>query len=528
MSEPVRFEVDGQPAAAEAGTSLLAALWNAGSRAVRTSVGGEARGPLCAMGTCFECRVDVDGAPHVRSCLTPVREGMRVSLRSALRPDAAPGGPGPARAEADRMVEAEVVVVGAGPAGIAAAIHAAEADARTLLVDAYARAGGQIWRHRGQPAAAARGWLDRLGRAGVEHVLGAAAVDAAGGELLLDEGGGATRVRYGRLVLATGARELFLPFPGWTLPGVLGVGGAQALLKAGASFSSRRVLVAGSGPLLPAVAAALAGAGARIVGVVEQAPLDRLTGFAFGLWRAPHKLAEGAGYLARLASVPYRWDSILSAVEPHADGLRATIQGRYESQVECDVVACGYGLIPNLELPRLLGCDVVGGRVVTDAEQRTSVEGVYAAGELGGIAGVEHALVTGQIAGLAAAGRVVPAPLLRRATKQRAFGERLAQAFELRGELRHLAELDTIACRCEDVALVAVARCAGSTSSRDVKLATRVGMGPCQGRVCGPALEFLRGFPLDSVRPPVLSAPIGVLMQAPELPEEQPAAPART
>ncbi len=511
MSERVRFTVDGRPAAAEAGLSLLAALWNDGVRALRTSVAGEPRGPLCAMGTCFECRVDVDGVPHVRSCLTPVREGMSVGLRGAASVPAAPVAGSPA-APADAR-DADVVVVGAGPAGVAAAIHAAEAGARTVIVDAYPRAGGQIWRHRGRPPAAARPWLERLERARVEPLPSAAVIDASGRELLLLQDGGASRVRFGRLVLATGARELFLPFPGWTLPGVVGVGGALALVESGASFDGRRVLIAGSGPLLPAVAAALSAAGARIVGIAEQAPFARLAAFAVGLWRAPRTLAEGAGYMARLAraGMAPRCHTWLQAVEPHAGALRATLAGRHRSSVDCDVVACGYGLVPNLELARLLGCEIARGHVATDRTQQTSVEGVYAAGELGGIAGVDHALVTGQIAGRAAAGRAIPEVLLRRADDGRAFGQRLARTFALRGELRDIARLDTLVCRCEDVALEAILRCAGE-SSRGVKLATRAGMGACQGRVCGPALAFLRGLPADSVRPPLLPAPIGALV----------------
>ena len=234
-------------------------------------------------------------------------------------------------------------------------------------------------------------------------------MDARDRELLVEHDGDARRVRYARLVLATGARELFLPFPGWTLPAVVGVGGAQALLKAGGSFRGRRVLVAGSGPLLPAVAAALAAAGARIVGIAEQAPRGRLAAFGAGLWRAPGKIVEGLGYAARLAGVSYRTGSWLREVEARGGGLRATLgDGRRAWTVDCDVVACGFGLVPNLELPRLVGCEIADNRVVTRAAQETSVAGVYAAGELGGIAGVDHALVTGAIAGLAAAGRQVP------------------------------------------------------------------------------------------------------------------------
>ncbi len=522
MPERVRFAIDGRPAEAEDGTSLLAALWNEGRRAVRRSVGGAPRGPLCGMGTCFECRVTVDGDAHRRSCLEPVREGMCVgtalggSLPETDQVLSLPDTTETARGAAPRG--ADVVVVGGGPAGIAAAVHAAEAGARTVLVDEQPQPGGQVW--RGQPPAA-RAWLERLAGSGATVLGRASVVDAkAPRELLVDHEGRPLRLAGGRLVLATGARELFLPFPGWTLPGVLGVGGAQALLKAGARFAGLRVVVAGSGPLLPAVAAALKRAGARIVGIAEQAPLVRLVAFGAGLWREPGKLAEGLGYAATLAGVPLRpgaW--VREALGGDAlERVRAT-DGRREWTWACDVLACGFGLVPNLELPRLLGCELEGDALVTDASQQTSVPGVFAAGELGGIAGVERALTTGTIAGLAAAGRPVPDALLERRDLENGFAARLGRAFALRGELSSLARPDTIVCRCEDVAL---GRLAAATSPREAKLHTRAGMGPCQGRVCGPALSVLRGFPGDSVRPPLLPTPIAVLAG----PEEGATAPA--
>ncbi len=319
------------------------------------------------------------------------------------------------------------------------------------------------------------------------------------------------RVGYERLVLATGARELFLPFPGWTLPGVVGAGGAQALLKAGARFDGLRVVVAGSGPLLLAVAAALERAGARVVGVVEQAPLSRLAAFGAGLWREPRKLAEGLGYAATLAGVTYRSGAwVREAVG--RDGVERVIvtDGRRERAWACDVLACGFGLVPSLELPRLLGCETTGAAVAVDASQRTSADGVLAAGELVGIAGVDQALVTGAIAGLAAAGRRVPEHLLGERERARGFAARLAAAFALRDELKSLGRPETIVCRCEDVPLD---RLAAAASAREAKLDTRAGMGPCQGRVCGAALSFLRGVPPDTVRPPLAPVPIAVLAE---------------
>ena len=405
---------------------------------------------------------------------------------------------------------AEVVVAGAGPAGLAAAAHAAEAGARVLLLDREPRPGGQVWRHRGLPPRAARPWIERVRRAGVPTLFEAVVVDApAPGRLLVARENEGRVVRYERLVLATGARELFLPFPGWTLPGVVGVGAVHALLEQGARFEGLRVVVAGTGPLLPAVAAALTSGGARVVGVFEQASLARVGRFAAGLTLHPARALEGLGYRARLLAVPYRTGEWVASAAGNASVERATVtDGRRERTVECDVLACAFGLVPNLELPRLLGCATAAEAVELDRDQRTSVPGVFAAGELGGIAGERHATVSGAIAGIAAAGRAASAALRRARERERAFGRALARAFALRAELRSLGGPDTVVCRCEDVTLERLAPC---RSAREAKLLTRAGMGPCQGRVCGPALELLRGWAPDSVRPPLEPVPVAVL-----------------
>ncbi len=504
MAERARFTIDGRPAEAEAGESLLAALWNAGRLAVRTSARGEPRGPLCGMGTCFECRVSVDGEPHRRACLEPVRDGMAVAT---LGPGGEAAGVGSLRSEA-ASVAADVVVVGAGPAGIAAAVHADETGKSTLLIDETARPGGQIW--RGEPPASARPWMERLARSGAAVRAGAAVVDApAPGRLLVATTDAVRHVSYESLVLAAGARELFLPFPGWTLPGVVGAGGAQALVKAGARFSGRRVVVAGSGPLLVAVAATLARAGAQVVGIAEQAPLGRLVAFGAGLWRQPRKVAEGAGYASALAGVPYRAGAwVREALGRERVERIVVTDGRREWEWRCDVLACGFGLVPNLELPRLLGCETTADAVVVDPSQQTSLPRVFAAGELVGVAGVDHALVTGGVAGLAAAGREAPRALLDERRREQDFGRRLARAFALRDEVKALGRPETVVCRCEDATLAAVE---GAGSLREAKLHARAGMGPCQGRVCGSTLGALRGFSPDTVRPPLSPVPADVL-----------------
>ena len=229
-----------------------------------------------------------------------------------------------------------------------------------------------------------------------------------------------------RLVLATGARELFLPFPGWTLPGVFGAGGAQALWKSGADLRGRTAIVAGSGPLLLPVAASLTKAGARVVLVAEQASWISLAGFAAGLALAPSKILEAARHRRGFARTPYRtgrWIAKALGTE-RVEGAVVT-DGVVESEIACDLLAVGYGLVPNVELARLLGCAMRGGAVAVDGRQRTSVDGVLCAGEPCGVAGVEVALSEGEIAGIAAAGRSDPAPE-RRLSRRRASGRRLA------------------------------------------------------------------------------------------------------
>jgi NADPH-dependent 2,4-dienoyl-CoA reductase/sulfur reductase-like enzyme len=414
---------------------------------------------------------------------------------------------------ADERVD--VAVVGGGPAGVAAAATAAEAGLSVLLIDEAPAPGGQIWRQGASPAPvpAARPWLERLRRSGARHLGGASVVDApAPDALLVEVGGRAIGIRCGRLILATGARELFLPFPGWTLPGVLGVGGAQALLKSGASFAGQRVAIAGSGPLLLPVAASLRRAGARVPIVAEQAPAGRVARFALALLARPSKLVEGALYRAAFALTPYRF-----GVWPRAafgDERVREVElddGHRRWRVPCDALAASFGLAPNLELARLLGCAATAAGVAVDGEQRTNVAGVLCAGEPTGIGGVEKALVEGAIAGLAAAERPIPEALRRRLRRERRFALGLAEAFALRAELRGLARPDTVVCRCEDVTHE---RIDPAWAPRQAKLYTRAGMGPCQGRVCGAALEHLYGWPQPAVRPPLKPVPIEVLTHA--------------
>jgi NADPH-dependent 2,4-dienoyl-CoA reductase/sulfur reductase-like enzyme len=410
----------------------------------------------------------------------------------------------------------DIVIVGAGPAGIAAACAAAESGKKVALVDDTPWLGGQIWRGEQtrpkQPQA--QRWLERLRKSGAT-VLDRTSVIAAprAGVLLAEHPAGPRELRWEKLILSTGARELFLPFPGWTLPGVIGPGGLQALVKNGWPIRGQRVVVAGSGLLLLAVADGLQEHGVKIVSISEQAPWSQVLGFGPALLAHPGKLLQGAGIQMRLLGVPYRCGVWPVQAEGDEQVRRVTLTNGQRTWTEdCDVLACGFNLVPNVELPLALGCALQDGFVRVNEWQATSVAEVYCAGEPTGIGGADCALTEGQIAGYAASGRTAEAEALFDCRASwHAFRTALSRAFALRPELRSLAKADTLLCRCEDVTLGQVKRFSGW---RDAKLQSRCGMGACQGRVCGAAAKFLLGWGMESVRPPVLPARVDSLITA--------------
>jgi D-hydroxyproline dehydrogenase subunit alpha len=398
----------------------------------------------------------------------------------------------------------DVLVVGGGPAGMAAATRAAECGLRVAIIDDNPALGGQIWRQGLQSTTDSEhsAWMTRLRSARPELIGGTVFDQRYARTLAVEQPDGICEMAYDKLILATGARERFLPFPGWTLPNVIGPGGLQALVKSGLNIRGKRILVAGTGPLLVGVAAYLLKHNANVIRICEQASWANLARFTLGLLEQPRKLTQGFRLKRELARIPFSPNSWPVAASGHSAVESVTISrnGRLE-EIPCDYLACGFHLVPNVELPHLLGCRIQNGCVRVDDFQRTTVADILCAGEPIGIAGVECALVEGQIAGLTAANRLSDAQFLfgeRR--KLRRFARRLDEAFKLRSELRSLASADTLVCRCEDVRYSQLRR---YTSWRTAKLQTRCGMGPCQGRICGPATQFLLKWDPDSVRPPI-------------------------
>jgi len=434
----------------------------------------------------------------------------------------------------------DVLVIGGGPAGMVAAARAAECGVRVGIVDDNFRLGGQIWRNasdharsndarfddarsnvsqnnvsqyqnneaQNTEASRSAGWVRA---SGATVLCGLRVVhQPEAGVLLAENLDGFCELTYDKLVLATGARERFLPFPSWTLPNVMGAGGLQAMVKSGLPIQGKRVVVAGTGPLLLAVAAYLRKHGAEIPVICEQASWRDLAKFGLALSVWPEKIIQGIQLKRDLAGVPFASNSWPLAAHGQQILESVTISRAGKNQnIPCDYLACGFHLIPNVELPLLLGCGLSNGCVQVDDFQTTTVPFVFCAGEPTSIGGVELALIEGQIAGLAAAGHASEAKaLFPKRQKGRRFAQLLDRTFRLRPELRSLPSPETMVCRCEDVPYSCVRQ---HRSWHEAKLHTRCGMGPCQGRVCGPATQFLFNWNPDSVRPPVFPARVETL-----------------
>lgn len=424
----------------------------------------------------------------------------------------------------------EVLVVGGGPAGMAAARAARRHGARVTLLESGDTLGGQYWRHQGTADDASwhHGW---------QHfaALRARLVDDPGCEIVTsahvwsvdrrDDAPPLVHVLIGApdgqdreprtyepaaLVLATGAYERTLPFRGWDLPGVYTAGAAQALAKGERVAVGRRVLVAGAGPFLLPVVSSLLRIGAQVAGVVEAAgPAQLAQGWATRPWRllaARKKAGELAGYTRELAAhrIPYLTGS--AVIEAHGqDRVEAVTVAKLETnwapkkdtgkRIEVDAVCVSHGFVPRTELAVAAGCATGhDGAVTVDERQRTSVPGVFTAGELTGIGGVDLALAEGEIAGTAAAGGVPHAGAVRERAVFREFAGRLAAAHDIRPGWRSWLDDATTVCRCEDVTAGEIRRAADLTQARglrSLKLTTRAGLGICQGRTCGRTVEDL-------------------------------------
>ncbi len=543
----VHMMMNGDEVVAYEGETVATMLLAVGRRTFRSAPNsGEPRGLFCNMGVCYDCLVTVDGVSNVRACRTAVREGMRVEIGGRK---SEVGGwrseVGDRRSERrSSSIDVELVVVGAGPAGMEAALVAAEAGVQVVLVDSYTRPGGQYYK---QPPPAfqiskadrrhgdASNLFQRLEDSAHLQVFSETLVWGAfpgeeGGWILALHGPCAPyRLHTHKLILATGAYDRPVAFPGWTLPGVLTAGAAQTLIKSQGIVPGRRFVLAGSGPLQLIVAAGLVEVGAEVVAVLEGSTLSNSINLntiraAWGQWS---RIEEGRRAVLNLrrAGVPMRFGWAMTAARGPSeveavdiakldDGWHA--QADTVETLKADSLILGYGFLPNTALTRLLACqhELVqnrGGWVpMRDDRMQTSLPGVYAVGDGAGIGGASLARLEGRMAGLDVASQLgrLPRESVQSATNalrpalipEYRFAEMLGRLFTPGPGLYDLAKEETYICRCEEVSLgdIRHVQALGCNTLNEIKGLTRAGMGNCQGRSCG---ELLSRSLLNSALP---------------------------
>ena len=454
------------------------------------------------------------------------------------------------------MKRYDVAIVGAGPAGMAAACQAAELGLSAVLLDEQPRAGGQIYRNVGPASEGRLNWLGsdyaygrelvgRLERTpAVTHLHAASVWDVSSDlEISYLQDGHADRLGARHLIVATGAMERPSPVPGWTLPGVMNAGAAQIMMKVSAAVPAGAIALAGGGPLLYLVAAQLLEAGAQISALIETSPAgNRKNAFryAWGALKAPAYLIKGLGMLAKIrrAGIPHFVAATALRIEGE-DAVQAVTfsTGSGTHRIPVDTVLLHHGVVPNTQLTRMLRLehDWDDGQMAwhprCDAYGRSSHARISVAGDGAGIGGARAAEYSGALAAMAAAcslGKLDEAkmhaqasPLMAARTAQlhiRPFLDALYRP----PEWLFVPPDETIVCRCEEVTAGQVREMValGCTGPNQTKFFSRSGMGPCQGRMCGATVAQLisseRGVSVAEagayrIRPPLKPVPLAAL-----------------
>ncbi|QEI07176.1 FAD-dependent oxidoreductase [Pigmentiphaga aceris] len=416
----------------------------------------------------------------------------------------------------------DVVVIGAGPAGMSAAIGLRALDLSVLVVDEQGAPGGQIWRAVEAVAHTSTGTLlgaeYRAGATLAERFRACGAVYEAqtqvwqiepGWRVFLKCNGQTEAVQAEHIVLATGAQERPAPFPGWTLPGVLTVGAGQILLKTSRQIPSEPVWVAGSGPLPLLYMAQLLRAGGRIAGWLDTSPPGgwrRALPWAGAALADLGEIGKGLSWLREIRRADVQRIRGVTAFRASGDGKLQTLEytqsnGR-STRVAASVLLAHEGVVPSIHMSQALGCahtwNVQQSCLVPqlDAWGQTSLPGIYVAGDGGGIGGAKAACVRGELVALGIgqqAGKLSAAAADTRAVGSR---EALHKLLRLRPMLDALypprADIfapgdDTVVCRCEELTAgdIRKAVAIAAPGPNQIKAYTRAGMGPCQGRQCG-------------------------------------------
>lgn len=446
----------------------------------------------------------------------------------------------------------DFVVIGAGPAGMSAAVTASGLGLRTLLLDEQTRAGGQIYRNVAavSPASARLLGGDYMHGLGLVRRLSSSAAEVQHGAVVWNidrdlivtglHEGRTFQVRAAQLLAATGSIERASPLPGWTLPGVMNAGAAQIALKSSGIVPAGRILLAGAGPLLLLVATQLLDAGADVVGLVETAPennrWEAMPHLPAALG-APAYLIKGLRMIRRVRGARVPWHTAATELRiegsERAEAVLFTAGGRTH-RIAADVVLLHHGVVPNTQISRLLRVEhdwdaaQLAWKPRLDDWGQTSLAGLRIAGDSASIAGALAAEATGALAALGAAealGRVDAAqrdarskPLRRAVVAQLRIRPFLDALYRPAPWLQQPAD-DTVVCRCEEVTAGRIREMArlGCQGPNQTKFFSRCGMGPCQGRMCGIAVTQILAAELRKqprevgayrIRPPLKPVPI--------------------
>jgi thioredoxin reductase/bacterioferritin-associated ferredoxin len=558
----IEIFIDNHPIRAYEGETIGAVLTAIGIRQIRHAPQlKDPRGLYCCTGSCYGCLVTVNGRPNERACVTPVRSGQHITLQVGFgRPDMTSLDPA-------RLVRREtpLVIIGGGPGGLSAAIAAANAGAKVLVIDENLQPGGQIYRQLPETFQAAE-----PGRLGADYVDGRSLLkevqnlsdaitiwnDALvwsvfdSNQLAIARGNELVLLDANAIVVATGAYERPVPVPGWTLPGVMTAGGAQVLLKSQRIRPGQRALLAGAGPLQLVVANQLLDAGMEVVAVAESNTTAGAWRFLPDLMHQPGLMIQGLRYLYRLkrAGVQILQSHVLQGLQGTQEVEQAFL-GKVDSRCrpiagevkrfEVDTVCIGYGLIPTTWVTSMLGCrhvyaPMIGGWVPQfDENMQTDQPGVFVAGDGAGIAGVLVAKMEGTLAGLYGAAHAGIISEDKAAQTARAVRKKLAAMGKFRRAIDHMYRIypdlyanvtdDTIICRCEGITAGEIRKAVrqGTMNLNDIKKRTRSGMGYCQGTHCLPTIAAMlarefgarpEDIPMMTTRPPARPIPLSLLM----------------
>ena len=535
--KPIAFEFDGKKLEGIEGDSIASALINCGVHGFRGTEGGEKRGLFCGMGVCNECLVNVNGDQGLLACMTALTPSMNIITQpqQISKPDYNQIDPQQSRAEIE--LQAEFLVIGAGPAGMSVATKLAQSGVTVLVVDERKALGGQYFKQPSSSFAVNESQLDsqyRKGRAlmqkfdqsGAKILLGVKiwAADSPEYFLAYDENKKYV-LKPNKVVIATGAFERGLAFPGWTLPGVMTTGAGQSLLRSYQVAPGNCVAIAGNGPLNLQLAAELIRTGAKVSVIAESSKVLRPKNLmrGIGLFLLSPKIAlTGAGYIFTILKAKTK--ILTGQVVIQASGTENISQVNFApidskgnpstkseeiTSFAVDSLTTGYGFMPSNEIARMLGCahkiDKRWHYLTTTRNLigATNLANVWVIGDGSGINGAQVAKSNGDLLALEllrqrGEKQSLPKILRRRIAylrliNQLSFQRILWQIFKAPILLDQVATEETNICRCLSITLAQtrLAITEDTITAGAAKRINRVGMGRCQGRYCSPIIQKL-------------------------------------